>query len=488
MPQRPFDLPEPEIIAAPVQPEAAVAFWTWKDALPYDAVKKLADGARERAFYVTALAEHDAAQAVKDALAKALENGETFRDFRERIADVINRQGWRGDRIETIFRNNIQTAYSAGRWAKMEQVKKARPYRQYMTVGDERVRPSHAILNGMVFHADHEFWAENYPPNGHKCRCGVRTLSARQVEREGLEVQDKTPGDSMYTDPKTGMEHHVARPGADDGWRNNPGKTWLEGGAATGLDLKKYPDVMPASYAEQRLRPAPVKDFAELADGIKDKCGQYCRNSNGFTGVAEVREAYMMATSGYGSLKISARSSGTFNAAKDLRAAWNNLATGKALSWNEEYAIETLWHEITHNRQKWAYLGKGDTVKRRVMEIVTQWTARRTYPELLQGLGGKAAHLEAIKKNGLGYGLYIKNFDRLLDALKIDESALLIEMKRLIDTTAVDTYQKSLADWLSRQSGHKKTAISKAIAGATNRKIYFEGELQKLGLLLKAQG
>ncbi|MDR1659789.1 MAG: minor capsid protein [Desulfovibrio sp.] len=240
-----MDLPAPEIIAAPVQPEAALAFWAWKSGLPWPEVQKMDETARLRAFYVTGLAEHDAVAAAKDALRQALENGETLKDFQARIADVIHSQGWQGWRVENIFRTNLQAAYMAGRWAKMEQVKKIRPYRQYFTVGDDRVRPSHAILNGMVYPADHEFWDVNQPPNGFRCRCGVRSLSARQVERQGLTVQTEMPGDSMLTDPKTGMEVHVANPGADFGWRNNPGKAWLAGDATAGLPLDKYPDITP---------------------------------------------------------------------------------------------------------------------------------------------------------------------------------------------------------------------------------------------------
>jgi uncharacterized DUF497 family protein len=137
-----------------------------------------------------------------------------------------------------------------------------------MTVGDERVRPSHAILNGMVFPADHEFWNENYPPNGHKCRCGVRTLSARQVEKEGLQVQSEMPGDGMYTDPKTGMEYHVARPGADDGWRSNPGKTWVE-------DVRKL--AVEKMDAAPALAPAMARRFAQgdFANWSKDPQGDF---------------------------------------------------------------------------------------------------------------------------------------------------------------------------------------------------------------------
>ena len=240
-------LPKPDLLAAAVQPEAAIAFWSWKAGLPYDVVKKLEEGARQRAFYVAGLAEHDAVQAIKDALQAALENGETLADFKNRCREVIENQGWHDSRVETIYRNNMQSAYAAGRYKKMQAVKKARPYWQYYTLADGKVRPTHAVLHLQVYPADHPFWDENYTPNGHKCRCGVRTLSARQVEAEGLTVQTEMPGDSQYTDPATGMEYHVARPGADDGWRGTPGKDWLYG-----LDLNKYPDLGPESYRQQR--------------------------------------------------------------------------------------------------------------------------------------------------------------------------------------------------------------------------------------------
>ena len=223
-----FDLPQAEVIAAPVNPEAAIAFWGWRATMPYDEAKKLADGAKDRAFYIACMTELGAVQTVKDALKDALENGETLADFKKRCLEVIESQGWHSHRIETIFRNNMQTAYAAGRYSKMQEVKKYRPFWQYAIVDDGRVRPSHAVLNNGVYPADHEFWEENYPPNGHACRCCVRTLSARQVENEGLTVLEKMPSGSMYTDPNTKMEYHVAKPGADNGWRNNPGKSWTE--------------------------------------------------------------------------------------------------------------------------------------------------------------------------------------------------------------------------------------------------------------------
>jgi len=44
---------------------------------------------------------------------------------------------------------------------------------QYQTVGDDRVRPAHALLNGIIKPKDDPFWKINFPPNGWLCRCDV---------------------------------------------------------------------------------------------------------------------------------------------------------------------------------------------------------------------------------------------------------------------------------------------------------------------------
>lgn len=229
-------LPEPEIIAEAVAPDAAIEFWKQRAKLTDAEAKALGADAKHRAFYVTGLAKQDLVQLVSDGIQSALENGETLADFKGRIAAAIAAEGWHDYRVENIFRTNLQTAYAAGRYQKMQAVKTSRPYWQYLAVMDKRVRPSHAILHNQVYPADHEFWASNYPPNGFRCRCGVRTLSARQVEKQGLTVQQTMPEPGVWTDPKNGMEYFVNFPGADKGFRNNPGKNWVD----AGLPLAKH--------------------------------------------------------------------------------------------------------------------------------------------------------------------------------------------------------------------------------------------------------
>lgn len=229
MAKKSIELPAPEIIAEPVVPDAAIAFWKQRAKLTDEEAKALGEEVKHRAFYVTGLAKQDLVQLVSDGIEEALKNGETLADFKKRIAAAIQAQGWHDYRVENIFRTNMQTAYSAGRYKKMQAVKASRPYWQYIAVMDKRVRPSHAILHEKVYPADHEFWATNYPPNGFRCRCGVRTLSARQVEKQGLTVETEMPKADMWTDPKTGYEYFVHFPGADKGFKNNPGKDWLDG-------------------------------------------------------------------------------------------------------------------------------------------------------------------------------------------------------------------------------------------------------------------
>ncbi len=56
---------------------------------------------------------------------------------------------------------------------------------QYRTVGDDRVRPEHAALNGVTLPMSDPFWAEYYPPNGWNCRCSVT-----QVRKSKYPVTD----------------------------------------------------------------------------------------------------------------------------------------------------------------------------------------------------------------------------------------------------------------------------------------------------------
>ena len=210
----------------------AIAFWRSKLKMSPGEFARLADEAKTLAFSVTQIAKGDELNTVFDALERAIKDGIPFEEFRKSAADIFERRGWTGPaawRVDTIFRTNIQTAYSVGRYKEMQAVKEDRPYWQYSAVNDSRTRPTHWAMNGKIYPADHPFWDTWYPPNGYNCRCGVITLSQDDIDSEGLavETQDPTGGLIEPIDPVTGNKMPARLLMPDKGFDHNPGKDWL---------------------------------------------------------------------------------------------------------------------------------------------------------------------------------------------------------------------------------------------------------------------
>jgi SPP1 gp7 family putative phage head morphogenesis protein len=163
---------------------------------------EIGDYVNSLAFTVNQVAAADILQDVYDEVLKAIDAGGTFWDFREGIDDIMARRGWTGlapYRLDNIFRTNIQTAYSVGRYKQMMAIAERRPYWQYDAVNDSRTRPSHLAHDGKVYHHLHPFWDTWLPSNGFRCRCRVNSLSAKEMEEEGLK-EEKT-GTSLKPDP-----------------------------------------------------------------------------------------------------------------------------------------------------------------------------------------------------------------------------------------------------------------------------------------------
>ena len=94
-------------------------------------------------------------------------------------------------------RNYLQAEYQTAKrgaqmahlWNKFLEQKEYYPNLVYRTVGDSRVRPEHATLNGVVKPIDDPFWKAYYPPNGWRCRCTV--MNTAEKVSEGT-FEDKT--------------------------------------------------------------------------------------------------------------------------------------------------------------------------------------------------------------------------------------------------------------------------------------------------------
>jgi len=189
--------------------------------------------AHKRAFTVAGVTKADVLKTLRSSVTDALSEGKTLREFKQDLEPKLRELGWWGEReiidpetgevrttelgsphrLRTIYRTNLQTSYMAGRFRSQQDNIDRRPYWRYVAVLDPSTRPSHAERHGTVLRADDPWWDEHYPPNGWGCRCRVQSLSERQVERRGLNVQDGSDVGDF----------------ADEEWRFNPADVDLEG-------------------------------------------------------------------------------------------------------------------------------------------------------------------------------------------------------------------------------------------------------------------
>lgn len=165
----------------------------------------LAEAYKTLAFTVSGYTKAQVLSKFHGEVLAAITNGTTMETFRQNMNGFLETQGYDGltpFQADNIFRTNVQTAYSVGRYEQMTDpaVLKLRPYWQYDAVEDKRTRPSHLAMDGKVFPADSPVWDTWYPPNGFRCRCTVRSLSERQVKDRELKVETAAPKAALLPD------------------------------------------------------------------------------------------------------------------------------------------------------------------------------------------------------------------------------------------------------------------------------------------------
>ena len=174
----------------------------------------LADALRFRAFTVSAVSSGDAVLAIQDALAAAIERGETFASFAEAAraaggaldaAGVGALSPWRW---ETIFRTNATAASAAGRWTQIRELGDAVVALEYVTIEDTRTTTTCAALSGLVAAVGSDVWRAYLPPNHHACRSTVRPVFAGTAEAAAL--------------PPTPPDRIAALPAPADGFDASP--------------------------------------------------------------------------------------------------------------------------------------------------------------------------------------------------------------------------------------------------------------------------
>lgn len=240
-------MPNAEVSIGGVRPEKAIEFLVSKLRIP---TKRWDDQLGEfhaKAFTIAGAIKADILRELHEAITESLKNGEGISAFRKRFDQIVKKHGWsykgkRGWRTRVIYGNNLNSAHMAGRWYKMQETKSRRPYLQYLTAGDQRVRPEHKQWHRISLHIDDPFWDTHYPPNGHLCRCATRTLSERDLQRSGRTLS-KSPKihRTKRANTLTGEYYGEVPHGIDTGFDHNVGKAWLGSDIAFGEKIAQLP-------------------------------------------------------------------------------------------------------------------------------------------------------------------------------------------------------------------------------------------------------
>jgi len=213
------------------------------------------------------------------ALTDALNNGTTITEFRKQFDQTVAKNGWsyngsRGWRTQIIFDANMRSAHMAGRWQQIWSGRQRRPFLQYRTAGDARVRPQHRRWNGIVRAVVDAFWATFYPPNGWGCRCTVRALTQAEVDARGLTVQTAPFPVQMRSVTKGDEIIDRVPVGVDAGWDHNVGVSWVAPEVALGRKLLSLPadlrDRMIAKSISPAFQTALTARWNAFQSAIKD--------------------------------------------------------------------------------------------------------------------------------------------------------------------------------------------------------------------------
>lgn len=281
-----------------VEPKAvdfgeAIAYFRQKLNMPTKAWTDLWQAQHARAFVVAGAMKEDLVADLRNAVAKAIEQGTTLAEFRKDFDQIVDRHGWsykgqRGWRTGVIYNTNLRMAYAAGKWQQAEQLKERRPYLRYVAILDRRTRQDHKDWHGTVLPIDDPWWKTHYPPNGWGCRCTVQQLGPRDLDRYGFQVNDQAPPvawENRSVRTPQGDVTVKAPQGIDTGFAYNVGRAaWGQSAELVALERHgpwealQAPGAAPPTDLVQAVKPVAklgkrAADEAGLRDALRQAIG-----------------------------------------------------------------------------------------------------------------------------------------------------------------------------------------------------------------------
>lgn len=138
----------PERIHYPIIDEAARELST-KNVMTRAQFDQLQSAARQKAFTIAYVESLDTMTKIRDVMAETVRDGVDVQTFRERVLEAVDEGTFLSDaHMETVYRTNVQTAFSDGQMAVLKHpfVQSGFPYASIEPIDDDRARHNHVAL------------------------------------------------------------------------------------------------------------------------------------------------------------------------------------------------------------------------------------------------------------------------------------------------------------------------------------------------------
>ena len=335
----------------------------------------------------------------------------SFDQFRKDTKKII--EDYNVNWLRTEYDTAVSRARFASDFRRYQSNKDVMPNLEWLPSLAAHPRDAHRVFYHRIYPLDDPFWRTNYPGSLWNCQCRYRNTD-----------KPATHGDTKESVPPA------------KGLGENPGIT-----GSVFTDDHPYikdADEEAKEAVEKFLEPIIQKQVKTIKDvqNIVDRyMARYPEDANGkkitldtFTNKPTKDGFTMMrAYSPDGKIeynKYKYYNNGTESPFTRLLSALNKIRDKQEMTFDEEYSLESFYHEIMHCKaKKYEVLKahyKGD-FKRTAMETINQFVSRHEYHKFIQRLGGEAIHQDKVLDNGSGYKLWVERFREFLKVTNTDE-------------------------------------------------------------------
>ncbi len=172
---------------------------------------------RAKAFAVAGVDSRETLGKIRDALAENAREGADLETFREKVLADVEPSSFLSDgHLETLFRTNIQAAFSDGQMKVLSHpfVRSGFPYATYSAIDDDRVRHNHLALETLgidgtaMYRIDDPVFKTFRPPWDFNDRCSWWPTTVEQAAHRGLAEAKKWLAEGVEPQPAA----HVSMP------------------------------------------------------------------------------------------------------------------------------------------------------------------------------------------------------------------------------------------------------------------------------------